>query len=93
MAEQVPVLITWDVDVYSRRHLAKRKGALQAAIELCRELEISATFFFVAQEATWYLEEMAEMKRAGHEIGCHGLTHGSEEEYNRMPPEMQRGYI
>ena len=91
MTDRVPVLLTWDVD--RRRNLARKRRALQAALELCRELEISATFFFVAQEARWYPEEIAEMKRAGHEIGCHGLTHGSEEEYNRMPREMQRTYI
>lgn len=93
MADQVPVLITWDIDPYSRRDPARKKRALQAAMDLCQEQEIPATFFFVAQEATWYPEEIAEMRRVGHEIGCHGLAHGSEEEYNRMPPEMQRGYI
>ena len=66
---------------------------MQTAIELCRELEMRATFLLVAQEAVWYPEEIAEMKHGGHEIGCHGLTHGDEEEYTRMPLEMQRGYI
>jgi len=90
MAEQVPVLITWDIDPpYNPR----KRRALQTAVELCRELEVRATFFFVAQEARWYPEEIAEIGRAGHEIGCHGLTHGNEEEYDRMPPEMQRSYI
>ena len=93
MVNQVPVLITWDVDPYSRRDPAKKKHVLRLALELCREFKIPATFFFVAQEATWYSEEIVEMKRAGHEIGCHGLTHGDEEEYNRMPPAMQRSYI
>jgi len=93
MAKQVAVLITWDVDPYSRRDVAKKRRALQTAIELCQELDIPSTFFFVAQEATWYPEEIAEMRRAGHEIGCHGLTHGDEEEYNRMRPAMQRSYI
>jgi peptidoglycan/xylan/chitin deacetylase (PgdA/CDA1 family) len=93
MNRQVPVLITWDVDPYSRHNLAKKRRALQAAMELCQELEIPATFFFVAQEAKWYPQEIAQMRRVGHEIGCHGLTHGSEEEYNRMPSEMQRSYV
>ena len=92
MTAQVPVLITWDVDP-DGFDPARKRQALQTAIGLCRELEIVATFFFVAQEATWYPEEIAEMIRAGHEIGCHGLTHGDEEEYNRMPREKQRSYI
>jgi polysaccharide deacetylase len=93
MTEPVPVLITWDVDVTSRGDPVKKRQSLQSAIELCRDVGIRATFLFVAQEAEWYPKEIAEMKDAGHEIGCHGLTHGSKEEYNRMPPEMQRSYI
>jgi len=90
---QVPVLITWDIDPNTRFDLAQKRQALQTAVELCRELEIAATFFFVAQEAASYPEEIAEIRRAGHEIGCHGLTHGKEEEYDRVPKEMQRSYI
>ena len=56
MTDQVPVLITWDVD--RRRNLARKRRALQTALELCRELRISATFLFVAQEAAWYPEEL-----------------------------------
>lgn len=93
MADQVPVLITWDIDPYSRHNPARKRRALQAAIELCQDQAIPATFFFVAQEASWYPEEIAEMTRVGHEIGCHGLTHGNEEEYHRMSREMQRRYI
>jgi len=93
MADQVPVLITWDVDPYSRRDLERKRRALEAAVELCRELDIRTTFLFVAQEAACYPDEIAEIKRAGHEIGCHGLTHGAEEEYSRMTSEKQRSYI
>jgi peptidoglycan/xylan/chitin deacetylase (PgdA/CDA1 family) len=93
IAAQVPVLITWDIDPNTRFDLMQKRQALKSAIELCRELEITATFFFVAQEAASYPEEIAEMIRVGHEIGCHGLTHGDEEEYDRMPRERQRSYI
>lgn len=93
MIAQVPVLITWDIDPNDYCDLAQKRDALQIAIELSRELGIAVTFFFVAQEAKLYPEEIAEIKQAGHEIGCHGLTHGDEEEYNRMPEEMQRSYI
>jgi len=33
------------------------------------------------------------MQALGQEIGCHGLTHTDEEEYDRMPEEMQERYI
>jgi peptidoglycan/xylan/chitin deacetylase (PgdA/CDA1 family) len=90
---QVPVLITWDIDPNIHFDLTQKRQALQTALELCRELEIPATFLFVAQEAASYPEEIAEMRRVGHEIGCHGLTHADEEEYDRMPAETQRIYI
>jgi len=91
MTKKVPVLITWDVD--PRCNLERKRQALQITIDLCQELNIPATFFFTAQEVASYPEEIVEMKRFGHEIGCHGLTHGDEEEYNLMSPKMQRSYI
>ena len=88
----VPVLITWDVDRY-KRDLSQKQKTLQTALDLCREFDVAATFFFVAQEAACYPDEITRMKQDGHEIGCHGLTHSGEEAYNRMPLEMQRNYI
>lgn len=93
MSTDVPVLTTWDIDPNTYFDLSQKRQALQAALAVCQELEIPATFHFVAQEAASYPEEIAEMTRTGHEIGCHGLTHGDEEEYDRMPKEMQRSYI
>lgn len=93
MTAEVPVLVTWDIDPNTYFDLSQRRQALQTALTLCQELKITATFLFVAQEAASYPEEIAEMIRAGHEVGCHGLTHGDEEEYDRMPEEMQRNYI
>jgi peptidoglycan/xylan/chitin deacetylase (PgdA/CDA1 family) len=92
VATQVPVLITWDVDRY-KRDLNQKKATLQTALNLCEEFGAPATFFFVAQEASIYTEEITQMKQMGHEIGCHGLTHRGEEAYNRMPLNMQRDYI
>lgn len=33
------------------------------------------------------------LRQGGHEIGCHGLTHGNEEEYDSMPVAMQQQYL
>jgi peptidoglycan/xylan/chitin deacetylase (PgdA/CDA1 family) len=66
---------------------------LNAAIDVCHDLDIRATFFFTAQPAHMYRDELQKMLTKGHEIGCHGLTHGDEEDYDRMPEEMQRLYI
>jgi hypothetical protein len=91
--KSVPVLITWDVDPDLWIPLDKRLRRLQMAMGLCRELDIRATFFFTAVSAHVYASEMEEMVRLGHEIGCHGLTHGNEENYDQMTAEMQKRYI
>ena len=33
------------------------------------------------------------MYEQGHEIGCHGFTHGHEEDYDKMSEELQNAYI
>ncbi len=90
---QVPILITWDIDPNACFTVAQKRESLQAALNLCRESGIAATFFFVAQEAILYPSQIAEMKQAGHTIGCHGLIHGDDEEYIRMTREEQRAHI
>lgn len=89
----VPVLITWDVDPDLWIPLENRKQALRAAMNLCHDLGIRATFFVTAQPAHLLADELETMQVQGHEAGCHGLTHGNEEDYDRMPEEMQQAYI
>jgi hypothetical protein len=92
-AKSVPVLVTWDVDPVLWVPLERRKWALNTAADLCHRHGINATFFFTAQPADVYLDDFGKMQAQGHEIGCHGLTHGDEEDYDRMSEPMQRDYI
>jgi peptidoglycan/xylan/chitin deacetylase (PgdA/CDA1 family) len=62
-------------------------------MDICHRQDIRATFFFTAQSAELYGEDFEALRAQGHEIGCHGLTHGTEEDYDRMPEDMQRRYI
>lgn len=89
----VPVLITWDIDPDLWIPLGERQLVLNTAIDVCHSLNIRATFFFTAQSAHMYPDELQKILTQGHEIGCHGLTHGNEEDYDRMSEEMQRSYI
>jgi hypothetical protein len=91
--KSVPVLITWDVDPLPLMPLDRKRWALNAAMDMCHRQGIHATFFFTAQPAHVYLDYFERMQVQGHEIGCHGLTHRDEEDYNRMSEEMQRAYI
>jgi len=89
----VPVLITWDVDPDQWIPAEKRRMALHTALDVCRQQRIPATFFVTARPADIYAADFGPMAGQGHEVGCHGLTHGTEENYDRMPPDMQREYL
>jgi peptidoglycan/xylan/chitin deacetylase (PgdA/CDA1 family) len=91
--KRVPVLLTWDVDPDRWTTLEKRKYSLNKTMDICEEQGAGATFFFTANFIHEYPEELERMRAFGHEVGCHGLTHTDEEEYNRMPEPMQREYI
>jgi hypothetical protein len=89
----VPILITWDVDPDLWMSLDKRLWALDTAMGICHAQNIRATFYTTAQPAHLYRSRFETMKQQGHEIGCHGLTHGTEENYDRMSIHKQRLYI
>jgi hypothetical protein len=89
----VPVLITWDVDPDRWTTLEKREKSLSMAMELCAEFNIRSTFFFTARYAHEYPLQIDHMQQLGQEIGCHGLNHTDEEDYDRMQPDQQRAYI
>jgi hypothetical protein len=89
----IPVLVTWDIDPDTWIPGEKRRWALNKALDMCHRQGIRATFFFTASSADLYLDEYEKLRAQGHEIGCHGLTHGDEENYDRMPEGLQRRYI
>jgi peptidoglycan/xylan/chitin deacetylase (PgdA/CDA1 family) len=89
----IPILITWDVDPDRWATPDRRQRALSMVLDLCEEFGIRSTFFVTANYAHEYPEHMGRMQSLGHEVGCHGLTHTDEEDYDRMPEDMQRTYI
>jgi hypothetical protein len=91
--KQVPVLITWDVDPDRWTTPERRQQALSMALDLSEEFGIRSTFFITANFAHEYPEHIGRMQSLAHEVGCHGLTHTDEEDYDRMPGDMQQAYI
>jgi len=89
----VPVLITGDVDPTPEVTVENKKKSLRRTLALFGEFGIKATFFCVARSAEQLGPEIEKIVQNGHEIGCHGLTHGFEEEYDKMPEVMQREYL
>jgi len=93
MKKIIPVIITCDIDPTPEVVLDKKREALDSAAILFDRYGIKATYFFVANLARNFNSEIKELLKYGNEIGCHGLEHGVEEEYNRMPEDVQRKYL
>jgi hypothetical protein len=89
----VPVLITWDVDPDRWATAEYRANALSKAIDLCEEFGLRSTFFITANYAYEYPTQIERMLVLGQEIGCHGLMHTDEEDYDRLSTDLQRTYI
>jgi hypothetical protein len=90
---QVPILITWDVDPDYHLPFEPKRRSFGSAIDLCRDLDIAATFFVTANTDYVSTDQVERLLNSGHEVGCHGLTHRKEEDYDRMPVSLQRSYI
>lgn len=93
MSNPIPILITWDVDPSPEIPFELREQSLDVTVQLCKELGINSTFFVTANADHAAPAKLEMIQASGNEIGCHGLTHNSEEEYDRIPEAMQRSYL
>lgn len=93
MKRPVPVLITWDVDPDLWLPAERRRWAFNTAMDSCHALDIRATFYITAQTARLYRDDYDKLRTQGHEVGCHGWTHGTEENYDMMSRAHQQLYI
>ena len=83
------VLITYDIHI-TNYPLETIRRALREALAEHDRIRARATFFFPAEAARLLAAEVREPAAAGHEIGCHGLTHRRGELYDRLSPDDQR---
>ncbi len=86
---KTPVLIT--LDIHSYPHTEKEIPAwIEETLRVFNDFSIKATFLFPAIFAEQLARCVHLILKEGHEIGCHGLTHGIEEQYNAMSYEKQK---
>ncbi len=90
---RVPVLITADVDDSIHHRTSDKLAAFHRICQATADESVATTFFFVAREAEKIPDAVRLVRDAGHEVGCHGLTHGEEEEYSTLPVAQQAGYV
>lgn len=93
MKHSITLLITIDIHCYPA--IAKELPMLiEETLRLFSDFSIKATFFFPAIFAEQFANPVRKILNAGHEIGCHGLTHDPvKEQYNSMSYERQRSIL
>lgn len=96
MQKPVPILITLDIDPLTRDERIRYglplreeqpyllRKSLALASDLTTELDIHSTFFVTASLAEEIEDDLKELKKKGHQIGCHGLTHGDDDNYAKL---------
>jgi hypothetical protein len=85
--QRIPTLITLDV-----HDVPDIDRYIESSVELLGEMGIPATYFVPAIIFEKYPQQVKAIPRP-HQVACHGLFHTGEEDYNGMPPAMQRDYI
>ena len=88
----VPVLLTCDIHTHMTGSAPVREDLIETR-RILLGLGVRCTFFFPAQSAEELPDQVAALRREGHEIGCHGLTHVATENYRLLPLEAQRGFL
>ena len=86
----VYVLITGDIDPTPEATLEEKRKALVRTQAMLDDLGVPTTFFLVGNLSEDYAQEAPALAAAGHEIGCHGLTHDIDDEYGILPEAEQR---
>ena len=105
MQKTIPILITWDIDPLTREERIRYgiplneeqksllKKSLDLASDLTLELGIHSTFFVTASLCEEIEDELKELMKNKHQIGCHGLTHGDDDNYAKLPYNEQLSRI
>jgi Polysaccharide deacetylase len=83
-AEALPLLITLDLEIAPDHDLDEQQEILRTLREDLRGTP--ATVFVTGDAVDRFAEPVRELVDAGHEFGCHGLTHAFDEDFCRMPP-------
>lgn len=92
--QKVPMIISLDIHYHDYENkLDQLPIWFEKALRVLDDLSIKATFFFPADCAELFHNEVRMIQDEGHEIGAHGLTHLRDDQYNRMPFEEQKSRL
>lgn len=92
MKEQKQAAITVDIETDwggrlppTRENCKGITEGLPIILETLRRHKVKATFFVCAELLPEFRKELLRIKREGHEIGCHGLSH---KDVSKLPKEI-----
>ena len=63
-----------DIGSYLKTYNGVKKGTVKI-LKILKKYDIKATFFFTGEAALNNKNEVVEVSKANHEIGCHSLRH------------------
>lgn len=82
-----------DLEVASDHDFEEQASALERLTIDLERLGLPTTVFSTANAAARFGKPLIRLARAGHEVGCHGLTHAPTENYRVLPPQEARTMI
>jgi hypothetical protein len=89
----VSLLVTVDLEVAPDHDLASQSEILDTLRRDLASIGAPATFFTTSDAADAFPEPLQRLAAAGHEIACHGLTHGKDEDYGSVTFEEVRSLL
>jgi peptidoglycan/xylan/chitin deacetylase (PgdA/CDA1 family) len=94
MTKTIPIIISLDVHTHNYEdRLHEVPVWINKTLRILDDFSIKSTFFFPAKCAEQVPDEVRRIQDEGHEIGCHSLTHLSDEQYNNMSFEDQKSKL
>jgi len=89
----VYVVVSGDVDYSEHHRHCDKQRIFREILDSAEGVNIRLSFYLTAREAVKIDACVRRLADCRHEIGCHGLIHDDEEEYNTLPYEKQFSYI
>jgi hypothetical protein len=83
-ADKIPLLVTMDLEIASDHDLEEQSAILERLLMDLDRLALPITIFVTADAGMQFKRPLRALARAGHEVGCHGLTHALSENYRTM---------
>lgn len=84
ISHSIPLLITLDLELAPDHDLTAQGNILDTLKSDFQRLDLPMTVFATSDAVERFAPQVKSLVAAGHEIGCHGMTHAPDEHFGRM---------